>query len=224
MIVEALAPPTVDELYGHDGPTIEELFNRYGPMPANRIRLDRFPATEEDVDELRNSERKLYELVDGVLLEKVMAYAESHLAGLILTYLNVFVVPRKLGFVAGADGMMRLAPGLVRIPDASFVSREQFPTGLWNIERVPSIYPNLAVEVLSESNTKPEMEEKLLNYFDSGTSLVWYVDPESRTVRVYTSPEEFTTIPATGVLDGGTVLPGFTLPVADIFAELASGG
>jgi Uma2 family endonuclease len=119
---------------------------------------------------------------------------------------------------------MRIAPGLVRIPDASFVNWDQFPERCIPLIPVPAIHPDLAVEVLSESNTKREMDEKLANYFEAGTSLVWYVDPESRSVRVYTSPEEFTTVPVTGTLDGGTVLPGFTLPVADIFAELAPAG
>jgi len=211
MVAETLEPPT-----------LAELFHRYGPMPAKRIRLDRFPATEEDVDELRNTTRRLYELVDGVLLEKVMGLKESAIAVEISTAFKLFLRQHKLGFVAGEAGMMRLALGLVRIPDVSFVSWSQTPDRRLPDVPILDLHPDLAVDVLSESNTKREMEEKLENYFDSGASLVWLVDPTTRTVRVYTSVEESTTVDATGVLDGGTVLPGFELAAAQIFAELSS--
>jgi Uma2 family endonuclease len=220
VIAEMLEQPVLAELPRHRAPTIEDLFLRYGPMPATRIRLDRFPATEEDVDELRNTTRRLYELVDGVLLEKAMGAQESFIALEIGTSFKNFLKKTRLGAAYGADGMMRIAPGLVRIPDVSFVSWDQHPNRCVPSTPVPDLHPDLAVEVLSESNTKREMDEKLANYFEAGTTLVWYVDPESRSVRVYTSPEQFTMVPVTGTLDGGTVLPGFTLPVADIFAEL----
>jgi Uma2 family endonuclease len=150
-----------------------------------------------------------------------MGFQESFIALEIGHQLKSFLKKNNIGTAAGADGMMRLAPGLVRIPDVSFINWDQFPDRKIQPTPVSSIHPDLAVEVLSESNTKREMEEKLVDYFESGTSLVWYVDPENRSVRVYTSPEDFSSVPVTGILDGGTVLPGFTLPVADIFAELA---
>ena len=209
MIAEAIAPPT-----------LTELAERYGPMPAWRIRLDRFPATPDDVDDLRNTERKLYELVDGVLLEKPMGLPESFLAMTIGTLLNVYVMAKKLGIVTGADGMMRLDFDLVRIPDVAFVSWDQFPNRKVTRTPVPSIHPDLAVEVISPSNTRKEIDEKIADYFESGTTLVWIVDPEPRTVKVLTSPADFTVLNATQILDGGTLLPGFTLPVADIFAGL----
>jgi len=202
-------------------PTLKDLHDRYGPMPANRIRLDRFPATEEDVDELRNTTRRLYELVDGVLLEKVMGLKESSIASAINEFTRHYARTQGLGFVAGEAGMMRLAMGLVRIPDVSFVSWDQTPNRRLPEAPIPNLHPDLAVEVLSESNTQREMLEKIANYFEAGTSLVWIVDPDTRTVTVFTSPEDSTTVPHSGILDGGTVLPGFTLPVTDIFAELA---
>ena len=73
-------------------------------------------------------------------------------------------------------------------------------------------------EILSKSNTKKEIARKLGEYFASGTQLAWIVDPRTRTVRVHTSPTESTRLDAeAGVLDGGDVLPGFRLPLADLF-------
>ena len=202
-------------------PTLPELALRYGNLPARRVRLDRYPANEDDVEELHNTEGRIYELVDGVLLEKDMAFQESAIAVEITTHLKNFVRGKSIGVVAGADGMMKLAAGLVRIPDASFIRKAQFPGGRIAGTPIPNIHPDLAVEVLSPSNTDEEMDEKLQDYFASGTALVWLVEPDTRSVLVLTGPDRTTGIRLTvaDTLDGGTVLPGFRLPVATLFAE-----
>ena len=82
---------------------------------------------------------------------------------------------------------------------------------------IPSFAPDLAVEILSEGNTEAEMDRKLKEYFQSGSKLVWYVDPEARTVRVYTSPRKFRLFTENDTLDGGKVLPGFSLPIKKWF-------
>jgi len=203
-------------------PTLAELAKRFGPMPASRLRLDRYPATEADVEELEAREDRLYELVDGILVEKVMAYLESVLAVAVAHHLRDYVKPRKLGIVSGADGMMRLFPGLVRIPDAAFASRSQFPGGRVGTEAIPDLHPDLAVEVLSASNTDEEMAEKLNDYFESGCKLVWIIDPPTKTATVFTKPKYNSgqAITVEDSLDGGEVLPGFKLPLAELFAEL----
>ena len=78
------------------------------------------------------------------------------------------------------------------------------------------------MEVLSPSNTVEEMDEKLDDYFTAGATLVWLVEPDTRSVSVFTSADRATAVRLmiADTLDGGTVLPGFVLPVADIFAEL----
>jgi len=159
-------------------------------------------------------------LVDGVLVEKIMAFKESCLAVLLAGLLRSYVVPRKLGVIAGEGGMMEMASGLVRIPDVSFVSWRRFPNRRIPDEPVPNLAPDLAVEVLSPGNTKKEMERKLQDYFDAGVLLVWFVDPRKRTVKVYTSPDQFTLLRQNQTLDGGAVLPGFSLPLRELFAEL----
>jgi Uma2 family endonuclease len=116
--------------------------------------------------------------------------------------------------------MMRLAPGLVRIPDVSFVRWEQFPNRKVTLEPVPDLYPDLAIEVLSPSNTAQEMERKLHDFFAAGSKLVWYVDWRRRTVTVYTAPDQSTVLREDQTLEGGAVLPGFTLPLRQLFAQL----
>lgn len=150
-----------------------------------------------------------------------MAYYESHLALRIGASLDNFNEDCDLGVVAGADGMMRLAKGLVRIPDVSFVSWERFPHRTIPRTPIPSLVPDLAVEVLSESNTPREMARKLDEYFSLGVRLVWIVDPETESVEVYTSRDQCTKVERTGTLDGGDVLPGFKLSLRKLFKRTA---
>ncbi|MCC2670294.1 MAG: hypothetical protein K0Q72_2765, partial [Armatimonadetes bacterium] len=120
--------------------------------------------------------------------------------------------------VMGADATLRLAPGLVRLPDVSFVSWARFPDRELPAEPVPDLAPDLAVEILSQGNTVAEMDRKRSEYFAAGCRLVWYVDPAVRRVRVYTAVDCCTEVDEHGTLDGGAVLPGFSLEVATWFA------
>ena len=118
-------------------------------------------ATEKDVLDVLDRENRPCELVEGTLVEKAMGYEESEIAGLLITFLNIFVRPRKLGIVTGADGTIRLFPGLVRIPDVAFASWDCFPDRKRPKARIPQLAPDLVVEVLSKGNTKAEMAKKL---------------------------------------------------------------
>jgi Uma2 family endonuclease len=117
---------------------------------------------------------------------------------------------------------MRLAPGLVRLPDLAFLALASFPDGKRPRGPIAPVGPDLAVEVLSTTNTKAEIARKLREYFASGTKLVWLVDLKTTSVCVHTSPTCSTRLELAsgGVLDGGAVLPGFRLPLADLFADL----
>jgi len=117
--------------------------------------------------------------------------------------------------------MLKLAPGLVRAPDISFILWDHFPGGKLVPEPVPNIAPDLAVEVLSAGNTIPEMERKLREYFAAGSQLVWLVEPKTRTVRVFTSPTEYREFDDTETLDGGALLPRFTLSIHEWFSRAA---
>ena len=133
----------------------------------------------------------------------------------LINYLN----QHDLGAVVGADGMMRLFPGQVRIPDVAFISWERYPKGKRRRGEIPTVAPDLVVEILSKGNTPKEMKRKLDEYFQAGVRLVWYVNPAARTVRVYTGPKRSVLLNETKSSAGGAVLPGFTLSIRDWFAE-----
>jgi Uma2 family endonuclease len=199
-----------------------EMMEQLGSIDPRRIRSWPPPgqATEKDVLRILDSENRLYELVDGVLVEKVMSLKASLVAGDILTAFNNFVKPKNLGIVPGSDGALKLMPRLIRIPDVSFISWAQLPALEYPDDPIPHLHPDIAVEVLSEGNTKEEMRRKVREYFFSGASLVWLVDPDMRTARVYTSPDESTALTEADALDGGDVLPGFSLPLKELFARV----
>jgi Uma2 family endonuclease len=213
---------TVTEASLSDILTIDDLLEHLGGIAPSRVRFRPLPGTATESDLIEANARKvtIYELVDGVLVEKGMGFTESVLAGVILAILRDFVVPRNLGLVSGADGMLRLFPGLVREPDVSYISWEHIPGGKFPTEPIGGFAPDLAVEVLSLSNTKAEMARKRREYFKAGVRLVWEVDPRARTVDVYESPERSTRLDQSQTLEGGEVLPGFALPPADLFGEL----
>jgi Uma2 family endonuclease len=204
--------------------TLADLLQRFGPIPAARIRSDPAPgtATEQDVITLDVRDNRLFELVDGVLVEKAMGFYESYLAMRLGRFLLTFVEQHDLGIVAGEAGMLRLAPGLVRIPDVSFVSWDRLPDRRIPRQPIPDLTPDLVVEVLSESNTAREMDQKLHEYFAAGARLAWYVLPDLQEVHVYTGPDQREVITADHTLHGGEVLPGFTLPVRRLFDEAAT--
>jgi len=204
--------------------SIADLLARLGDISAERLRVPPAPgtATEEDVlAALRMPQKRICELIDGVLVEKAMGYRESQLAALLIELINLFVRPRNLGIVSGADGMMRLFAGRIRIPDVGFTSWERFPNRRRPRQPVPHIAPDLAVEVLSDSNTPAEMRLKREDYFRAGTRLVWIIDPDARTVAIFTRVDPVDSVVGVGdTLTGDPVLPGFALPLADFFAEL----
>jgi Uma2 family endonuclease len=203
-------------------PTLDELVERLGGIPLSRILIQPAlgSATEPDLLDAQRRYDGLYELVDGVLVEKGMGYRESLLAVFFIQVLLDFVKPRNLGLVSGADGTVRLFPGLVRIPDVAFASWDRFPERKIPVEPIPSLAPDLVVEVLSESNTPAEMKRKRGEYFTHGVRMIWEVDPEPRTVTVYTPDGAVVLLDAAQTLDGGAVLPGFTLNLSELFSQL----
>ena len=204
--------------------TLADLLQRFGPIPAARIRSDPAPgtATEQDVITLEAKDNRLFELVDGVLVEKAMGFYESYLAMRLGRFLLAFVEQHDLGIVAGEAGMLRLAPGLVRIPDVSFVSWDRLPDRRIPRQPIPDLTPDLVVEVLSEGNTPREMDQKLHEYFAAGARLAWYVLPNLQEVHVYTAPDRREVITSEHTLHGGEVLPGFILPVHRLFDDAAT--
>lgn len=158
-----------------------------------------------------------YELVKGELITMSPA-GQKH--GRIIMNLGVpltqHVKTNKLGYVYGAETGFKLAadPDTVRAPDIAFVSQEQVdkvgdPEGYW-----PGA-PDLAVEVLSPGDRVSEVEQKVQEYPQAGTRLVWVVSPKMRTVTVYRSLTDIEVLTENDTLDGGDVVPGFS--VREIF-------
>lgn len=202
---------------------MSKLLKRLGGISPRRICMNPLPgtATVDDVIRMEEKYNRLFELVDATLVEKVMGLRESLVAQKLARVLGGFAEDtHKLGVVPGADGTIKLLGTLVRIPDVAFIAWGRFPNSRVPEAKVPEVVPNLAVEVLSRGNTVAEMERKLKEYFLAGVDLVWFVNVETRSVRVFTSPDDSVLLTATDTLDGGAVLPGFAVPVAGLFATL----
>jgi Uma2 family endonuclease len=167
-----------------------------------------------------------HELVDGILVEKPMGFRDDCIGTRIAHLIAVYLDTNNLGVVAGAQGLIRFKLDLVRVPDVSFIRWDSVDDPD-EIENPAGAFldhpPDLAVEILSPSNTRREMEIKLGEYAKAGVILVWYVDPERQEVDVYPkgNAKRKKTVGVTGTLDGSEVLPGFSLPVAKIFEKRA---
>ncbi len=129
--------------------TLADLHRRLGGIPLERIRCHPAPgtATEADVLHRPNGEKRLFELVHGVLVEKPMGYYESVVAAVLIQLLRDFLDEHGLGVVSDPDGTVRLMPGLVRIPDVAYVSWDRFRNRRLPAEPIPDLAPELAVEV-----------------------------------------------------------------------------
>jgi Uma2 family endonuclease len=139
------ASPTIhaDELEN----TMAGLIARIGNVPLDRIRTK--PATEvDDLAAEAEPGRRHYELIDGILVEKRMSVEASFLAVWLGTVLYQFTLDKNLGIVTGSDGMMRLWPGRVRIPDVAYLSWGRLPGRRIPRQPIPDVAPDLAVEVL----------------------------------------------------------------------------
>jgi Uma2 family endonuclease len=100
----------------------------------------------------------------------------------------------------------------------SFIPWEAFPDEEIPKEAFWTVGPGLIVEVLSPGNTKAEIDRKLREFFAAGCKLAWVIDPATKSANVHTSATKAKSLDESGILDGGKVLPGFKLPLAELFA------
>jgi Uma2 family endonuclease len=163
----------------------------------------------------------LYEVVDGKIVEKEMGAREVEIAGILVQYLGTFARTHRLGR-ALIEFIFRIDPtkDLQRRPDVAFVSHASWPVH----RRVPDVavwdmVPDLAIEVVSPSNTANHVHEKIHEYFKAGVSRVWVVYPRQKEVYVYASPTEIQVLQLGVELDGGDLVPGFRLPLAALFED-----
>lgn len=204
--------------------TFADVLQCVGRVSSKRVLLKPVPgtATEKDLIKLLDrGNKRLCELIDGVLVEKPMGGTDGFVGPVIMHYLFAYVKKHKVGAVFGSDSPFRLAERIFRLPDISFVSWKRFgrnkvPARLPVIDAVPE----LAVEILSPSNTRKEILLKLQHYFDAGVLEVWLVDPRKRTGRVFTSPSVSRELKERDAFTGGDILPGFRLPLSEIFSSI----
>lgn len=197
-----------------------DLAARFGDIPLSRICFDPPPgqATEEQCIAINERSERLWELVDGTLIEKVMGTYESLIAGNIVTEFNIYLRTNRIGIALPADGMLKLRIKLIRVPDASFISRENLKAGTFPRHGVAAVAPTIAVEVISAGNTKREMEDKLDEYFQYGAAEVWYVYPDTKTILRYTGRHTVQELAEQDSLIT-PVLPGFSCPIAPLFVH-----
>ena len=175
------------------------------------------PLTIEEFETFPHEGR--WELIDGAPVEKTPSADESSSVGAtILGILWSHVRAGRLGRLYGADGGFVLFPDrpTVRVPDAAFVRAERAPQGEAR-RSFPRLAPDLVVEVISPSDRASEVVAKLEMYQEAGVPLIWLVDPEKLTVTVIESGRSTRVLQAADTLDGGDMLPDFTVPVAEIF-------
>ncbi|HUH13913.1 MAG TPA: Uma2 family endonuclease [Longimicrobiales bacterium] len=175
------------------------------------------PLTLEEFETLPGDDGWRSELVRGWLVREPPAgFEHGAIAARIIARLGSFVERHGLGAVLSSETGFVLAehPATVRGPDAAFVGRERLPENPLGFARLA---PDLAVEVASPSQSYRAVHDKALDYLDAGTRLVWVVEPTRRTVSVYRSRSDIRILGEGEVLEGGEVLPGLRLAVAELF-------
>ena len=200
--------------------TLAEALRRLGNVPTHRILWTPYPGTATEADALtrrRGPTGQLVELVDGTLVEKAMGARESFMAASFIGLLYPIVSSGNRGLLGSSDLLCRVLQNQLRYSDASFTSWERLPAPDAHLQSIADFTPDLCIEVLSDSNTRREMARKRRDYFRGGARLVWEVDPVGCTVTVYEQPKNGRVLTTADILDGGEVLPGFSLNLGEFF-------
>lgn len=173
--------------------------------------------TVEDVEQ--DPPEGEWELIDGELVPVTPSGLESSSLGhRIGRIVGNFVDVHGLGMMTGADGGYVLFPdrATIRVPDVAFIRQDRLPPK-GERSRFPRLAPDLAIEVLSPSDSTSEVIAKLEMYQESGIPLIWIVDPQKTTITIIATGKPTVVLRPGDTLDGGDVLPGFSVPVAEIF-------
>jgi Uma2 family endonuclease len=162
----------------------------------------------------------LHEVVNGELvMSPKNNWQHGNICAELLMALCAFAKSRKLGAVFDSSTGFWMENLNCRAPDISFVSKERLRGLKRNEPRFFPGAPDLAVEILSPSNSRREVDERLRDFFSSGTRLAWVIDPERELVEICRSVTQRRLLAPNGTLDGEDVLPGFTFAVAELFQE-----
>lgn len=174
------------------------------------------PLTPEDVERASEHDGKRYELINGELKEKIVGFRELFIAGRIAERLNQRFYPGEGAAAVEAMTYCFQQRNHGRKPDVVYVARSRWPN-----DQIPDgdlhLVPDLVIEVLSPGNSGIELEEKLDEYLAAGIPMVWIVNPEGRTIRVYRQDGTTRLFRAADVIENEPLLPGFRLVTGEVF-------
>lgn len=175
--------------------------------------------TDHEFMALPDNER--YELVNGELvIVGNSGMQHGNVGAFLCGFLEIFVRTHKLGATFDSSTAFTMKSGNKRSPDVSFVAKER----LRGLKKLPKGFfqgaPDLAVEIISPSNTFDEIHTKLMEFFESGSRLVWVINPDEESVLVYHQPQPDQLLRLQDYLEGEDVVPGFRLAVAELFTVL----
>lgn len=169
-----------------------------------------------------NRDGHRYEIVNGELIDMGNSGAKhGYVCSVLMILLGGYVHIQKLGAMFDSSTAFKMKSGNKRSPDVSFMAKER----LQGLDELPDGFlegaPDLAVEILSPSNTVEEIHNKLVEYFDNGSRLVWVINPKEKYVLVYRSSQEpDRLLKSIDSLDGEEIVPGFSLAIGDLFQKL----
>jgi Uma2 family endonuclease len=166
------------------------------------------------LEEFLESDLEGYEYIKGELIPMAPTSAEhGDISMNLISQLNTYVRDNQLGRVYAPETGFRVGERFL-IPDIAFISTDRLPADRSKAFPVP---PDLAVEVVSPSDTLHRIQEKVFAYLEAGTHLVWVIAPRAKTVTVYRSETEITTLTRNDTLSGEDVVEGFSCQVAELF-------
>jgi Uma2 family endonuclease len=189
-----------------------------GPVAPSQP--SRRATTAEELFELPDDGRR-HELVEGDLVPVTPAgFEHGDLAGEVFFHVKAFVREHRLGVVLAAETgfVLQRDPDTVRAPDVAFVRADRVPPKDQR-RRFAELAPDLVAEVVSPTDRAGEVNGKVAQWLDAGVRLVWVVDPENRVVVAHEPGGLAHLLREDGLLDGGDVLPGFRLPLAELFGD-----
>jgi Uma2 family endonuclease len=166
-------------------------------------------------------EDMLYEVVGGEIKEKTVGVQASVIASLLHGFLFMFLSEHRVGrSLAETLFLIDKSKDMQRRPDVAFVSTARWPmerrapdTAAWDL------VPDLAIEIVSPTNTAEGVQAKIHEYFDAGVSRAWVIYPKQKSIHVYTSRTDIRGLRLGDELDGGDLIPGFRLPLAALFQD-----
>lgn len=199
---------------------VSDLLAPFADYPLDRIRIttDLGRAGRRDID-LFCAQKVACEIVDGVVIDHAGSLTVVPVELRLTQALDRDAERDDHGFVLSRHTAVVTARDSIRVPMVAFFRRRgPAPPG-----GPTDIVPDFVADVVCPTNTPTELFDNRWDYFAAGVSLFWYVHPKQRTVEVYTAVDQLTTLTEADTLDGGAVLPGFTLPVADLFSAARFG-